>query len=134
MINKIPSKKIEFSEQDEEFIKQLAKDIGCNYSKANARTYSLTKNSSPAQGETGAALEPQVAFAWVHKEENNYFWVATRKTWIEAARVKDDADRKKSAAPSFQRDTRQADDSVSFDMRGNYEKTVISLKLVYQMQ
>jgi len=131
---KMPTRKIEFVEQDENFVKQLAADIGCYYSKANPRTYSLTKNPSSVQGEIGADPGRQVAFAWVHKEDNNYFWVATRKTWIEAARVKDDAGRKKSAAPCFGRNTQHQDDSVSFDMRGNYDKTINSLKLVHNMR
>ena len=131
---KLPTRKMEFVEQDENFVKQLAADIGCYYSKANARTYSLTKNPSSVQGETGADLGHQVAFAWVHKEDNNYFWVATRKVWIEAARIQDDAGRKNSAAPSFGRNTQHQDDSVSFDMRENYDKTVNSLKLVLKMR
>ena len=125
---------MEFVEQDEDFVKQLAADIGCYYNKANARTYSLTKNPASAEAETGADLGRQVAFAWVHKEDNNYFWVATRKIWIEAARVQDDAGRKNSAAPCFGRNTQHQDDSVSFDMRGNYDKTVTSLKLVHKMR
>jgi hypothetical protein len=131
---KSPVRKLEFVENDEQFVKQLAKDIGCNYSKANARTYSLTKNTPSQPDETDANPAAEVAFAWVHKEDNNYFWVATRKTWIEAARTQDDAGRKKSAAPGFSRNTQHQDDSVSFDMRANYDKTIISLKLVYQMR
>jgi hypothetical protein len=131
---KTPIRKMEFVEQDEDFIKQLASDIGCSYSKSNARTYSLIKNTSGTGGEINSDLPPQVAFAWVHKEEANYYWVATRKAWIEAARARDDAGRKKSAAPSFSRNTQHQDDSVSFDMRENYDKTVNSLKLVFQMR
>jgi hypothetical protein len=131
---KTPVRKMEFAEQDENFIKQLAADIGCGYSKSNTRTYSLTKNTPAAGGEINTDLPTQVAFAWVHKEETNYFWVATRKAWIEAARVHDDAGRKKSAAPSFSRNTQHQDDSVSFDMRENYDKTVNSLKIVFQMR
>jgi hypothetical protein len=124
---KLPTRKLEFTEQDEQFVKQLAADIGCHYTKANTRTYCLNKFASDVQGEKGV-------FAWVHKEDNNYFWVATRKTWIEAARVEDDAARKKSAAPGFSRNTQHQDDSVSFDMRANYDKTIISLKLVCKMR
>lgn len=51
--NKIPTKKLDFDEKDETFVKQLAKDIGCYYSKANPRTYSLTRHDSPVQGEMG---------------------------------------------------------------------------------
>ncbi len=118
---------MEFGEQDESFIKQLAKDIGCHYSKANPRTYSLSKFKSAIQGETGV-------FAWVHKEENNYFWVATRKIWIEAARAKAGAGRKKSKPSCLPRDNQHADDSVSFDTRDNYDKTVSSLKMVHKMR
>ncbi len=125
--NKTPTKKIEFGEQDESFVKQLAKDIGCHYIKANPRTYSLNRFSSEVQGEMGV-------FAWVHKEETNYFWVATRKIWIEEARAKADSSRKKSAGPSFPRDNQHQDDSVVFDTRVNYDKAVSSLKLVHKMQ
>jgi hypothetical protein len=127
MTIKLPTKKMEFGDQDEGFVKQLAKDIGCHYSKANPRTYSLNKFNSDIQGEMGV-------FAWVHKEEKDYFWVATRKIWIEAARAKDNAGKKKSTASCFPRDNQLADDSVVFDSRGNYEKTVSSLKLVHKMR
>ena len=122
MVTKMPMKKMEFGEQDEDFIKQLAKDIGCYYCKANTRTYSLNKFKSDIQGQMGV-------FAWVHKEEDDYFWVATRKIWIEAAKAKALTSRKKSTISCFSRDTQQADDSVSFDTRDNYDKTVSSLKL-----
>ncbi len=127
MITKIPSKKLEFCEQDESFVKQLAKDIGCHYSKANPRTYSLTKYSSAIQGEMGV-------FAWVHKQENNYFWVATRKIWIEAARIKAASGRRKNQPSCLRRDNHHADDSVSFDMRDDYNRTIGSLKLVHKMR
>ncbi len=127
MTIKMPTKKIEFGELDEVFIKQLAKDIGCHYSKANPRTYSLNRFNSAVHGEMGV-------FAWVHKENDNYFWVATRKIWIEAARAKANAGRKKSSASCFPRDTQHADDSVSFDTKDNYEKTVSSLKLVCKLR
>jgi hypothetical protein len=123
----MPTKKMEFGEQDESFIKQLAKDIGCYYCKANIRTYSLNKFKSSIQGEMGA-------FAWVHKEEDEYFWVATRKIWIEAAKAKATARSKASKPSCFPRDNQHADDSVSFDTRDNYEKTVNSLKLVNKMR
>ena len=124
---KAPTKKMEFGEQDESFIKQLAKDIGCHYSKANPRTYCLNKFNSAIQGEMGV-------FAWVHKEENDYFWVATRKIWIEAARDKANAGRKISRTSYLPRDFQHADDSVSFDTKDNYDNTVSSLKLVHKMR
>jgi hypothetical protein len=123
MTVKIPNKKIIF---DEDFIKQLAKDIGCHYSKANERTYSLNKLKSSVHGKMGV-------FAWVHKEEDDYFWVATRKIWVENARTKALASRKKSAANCFSRDTQHADDSVSFDTKNDYLKTVSTLKLINKM-
>jgi len=65
MITKMPTKKIEFGEQDENFVKKLAQDIGCYYCKANQRTYSLNKYKSKIQGKMGV-------FAWVHKEDDDY--------------------------------------------------------------
>lgn len=125
MAVKMPARQIEFGEQDESFVKQLASDIGCYYSKSNPRTYSLNRFKSVIQGKPGV-------FAWVHKEENNYFWVSTRKVWIEQAREK--AGRKKSRPSCFPRDTNLDDDSVIFDTRNNYENTVSSLKLVNKMR
>ena len=127
MVMKTPVRKMEFGEQDETFIKQLAKDIGCYYHKANIRTYSLNKIKSEVQGEMGV-------FAWVHKEEEDYFWVATRKIWIEAARAKAIAGRKTSKPSCFLRDTKHADDSVVLDTKDNYLKTVNSLKLINKMR
>ena len=118
---------MEFGEQDESFIKQLAKDVGCHYRKANPRTYSLNKFKSDIQGEMGV-------FAWVHKEENDYFWVATRKIWMEAAKAKALSRRKASKPSCFPRDIQHADDSVSFDTKDNYEKTVSSLRLMNKMR
>jgi len=126
IVNK-PTKKNIFDEHDEDFIKQLAKDIGCHYCKANERTYSLNKFKSPIQGQMGV-------FAWVHKEENDYFWVATRKIWVEAAKAKALAGRKKNTISCFTRDTQHADDSVSYDTKNDYQKTVSSLKLINKMR
>jgi hypothetical protein len=126
IINK-PTKKMEFDEQDEDFIKKLAKDIGCHYCKANERTYSLNKFKSAIHGEMGV-------FGWVHKEESNYFWVSTRKIWVENARAKALASRKKSTVSCFSRDTQHADDSVSFDTKNDYLKTVSTLKLINKMR
>jgi len=94
MIDKKPRRTVEFSEQDEGFIKQLARDIGCHYSKANERTYNLNKFKSDIQGETGV-------FACVHKEQSDYFWVATRKSWVEQAKVKARGGRKASGLNCF---------------------------------
>ena len=120
-------KKMEFVEQDENFIKQLAKDIGCHYCKANERTYSLNKFNSGIHGEMGV-------FAWVHKEEKDYFWVATRKTWIEQARAKANAGKKTLKMGCFPRDAQHAEDSVSFDTKDSYQKTVSSLRLINKMR
>jgi len=126
MIKK-PIKKMGFLEQDESFVKQLAKDIGCHYSKANERTYSLNKFGTDVQGEMGA-------FAWVHKEEKDYFWVATRKIWIEQARAKANAGKKTLKIGCLPRDIQHGEDSVSLDTRDSYQKTVGSLRLINKMR
>jgi hypothetical protein len=123
VITKRPRKTIVFGEQDEVFIKQLAGDIGCHYSKANERTYNLNKFKSDVQSKMGV-------FAWVHKEEANYFWVATRKVWLEEAKAKALAGRNRAMINCFPRDTQHAEDSVCFDIKDDYEKTVIALKLI----
>ena len=127
MMIRRPFKKMEFLEQDESFVQQLAKDIGCHYSKANDHTYSLNKNNSDVHGEMGA-------FAWVHKEEKDYFWVATRKIWIEQARAKANAGKKTLKIGCLPRDLQHGEDSVSFDTRDSYQKTVSSLRLVNKMR
>ena len=114
---------MEFGEQDEEFIKKLAGDIGCHYSRANDRTYNLNKYKSNIQGKMGV-------FAWVHKEDSNYFWVATRKIWVEQAKAKALAGRKKSGIGCFPRDNQHAEDSVCFDMKDDYQKTVRALSMI----
>jgi hypothetical protein len=114
---------MEFGEQDEDFIKKLAGDIGCHYSKANDRTYNLNKFKSAIQGEMGV-------FAWVHKEEKDYFWVATRKVWVEQAKAKALAGRKRAGINCFPRDNQHAEDSVCFDMKDDYQKTVSVLTLI----
>ena len=123
MIDKKPRRTVEFSEQDEGFIKQLARDIGCHYSKANERTYNLNKFKSDIQGEKGV-------FAWVHKEQSDYFWVATRKSWVEQAKVKARGGRKASGLNCFPRDTQHAEDSVCFDTKDDYHKTVRALSVI----
>jgi hypothetical protein len=123
MLVKKPRRTMEFGEQDEEFIRKLAGDIGCHYSKANERTYNLNKFKSDIQGEMGV-------FAWVHKEEKGYFWVATRKIWVEQAKAKAQASRRISGLNCFPRDIQHAEDSVCFDTKDDYEKTVRALSLI----
>ena len=115
------------NEEDEEFVKKLAKDVGCHYSKANIRTYNLNKHSSDVQSEMGV-------FAWVHKEEKDYFWVATRKIWVEQARAKALSGRIKSRTNCFSRDTQHAEDSVCFNMKDDYQKTVRALSMINKMR
>lgn len=122
MTVKKPRRTIEFGEQDEDFIKKLAGDIGCYYFKANERTYNLKKFKSDIQGEMGV-------FAWVHKEDMDYFWVATRKSWMEQARAKALAG-KKYGLSCFPRDTQLAEDSVCFDAKNDYLNTVKALSLI----
>jgi|WetSurMetagenome_2_1015567.scaffolds.fasta_scaffold98402_1 hypothetical protein len=123
MIAKQPRRTMEFGEQDEDFIKKLAVDIGCHYSKANERTYNLNKFKSGLQGEMGV-------FAWVHKEDHDYFWVATRKIWVEEARLKALGRRKVPVTNCFPKDTQHAEDSVCFNMKDDYQKTVRALSLI----
>ena len=123
MITKQPRRTLEFGERDDDFIKKLAGDIGCHYSKANERTYNLNKFKSDIQGEMGV-------FAWVHKEDSDYFWVATRKIWVEQAKAKALAGKKISEINCFPRDIQPAGDSVCFDMKDDYQKTVRALSLI----
>ncbi len=120
-------KKMAFVERDEDFVKQLARDIGCHYARANDHTYSLNKFSSDVHSEMGA-------FAWVHKEEKDYFWVATRKIWMEQAKAKDNAGRRALKMGCFPRDNHHAEDSVSLDARVNYQNTVSSLRQISKMR
>ena len=117
MTTKQPSRTLEFFEQDEGFIKQLAKDIGCHYSKANERTFNLKKYRSDIKGKMGV-------FAWVHKEDNKYFWVATRKIWVEEAKSKLLTGRRKLGINCFPKDIQHADDSVCFNTKDDYINTV----------
>jgi hypothetical protein len=123
MIAKQPRRTMGFGEQDEDFIKKLAGDIGCHYSKANERTYNLNKFKTAIQGEMGV-------FAWVHKEDRDYFWVATRKTWVEQAKAKAQAGRKMSGVSCFPRDNQHAEDSVCLNTKDDYQKTVRVLSLI----
>jgi hypothetical protein len=120
---KNPFKKIGFVDEDEGFIKKLAKAIGCYYSKANERTYNLNRFALDIPSKMGV-------FAWVHKEDNECFWITTRKTWVEEARAKAMTGRKKARTNCFTRDTQQADDSVRFSAQDDYERTVSVLKMV----
>jgi hypothetical protein len=120
-------KTVEFGEQDEGFIKQLAKDIGCHYGKANVRTYNLNKFDSDIHSEMGV-------FAWVHKEDDDCFWISTRKIWVEEARAKVLAGRKVSGINCFSRDIQRAEDSVRFDVKDGYHKTISVLKLINKMR
>lgn len=123
MLVKKPNRTIEFGEQDEDFIKKLAGDIGCHYSKANERTYNLNKFKFEVQGKMGV-------FAWVHKEDRDFFWVATRKIWVEEAKAKVLAGKKKLGISCFPRDTQHAEDSVCFDTKNDYQNTVRALSLI----
>jgi len=123
MIDKTPRRTMNFVEQDEGFIKQLAGDIGCYYCQANERTYNLNKFDSDIRGEMGV-------FAWVHKEDNDYFWVSTRKIWVEEAKARVLAGRKKTGIGNFPRDIQHAEDSVCFNTKDDYLKTVNALSLI----
>lgn len=123
MIAKQPRRTMEFGERDEDFIKRLAGDIGCYYSKANERTYNLKKFKSNIQGRMDV-------FAWVHKEDTDYFWVATRKIWVEKARARAMAGKRVSGVKCLPRDTQRAQDSVSFDAKNDYQNTVRALSLI----
>jgi hypothetical protein len=117
------TKTIEFSEQDESFIKQLAADVGCHYRKANERTYNLNKFDSDINIKMGV-------FAWVHKEDDDCFWISTRKIWVEEAKAKALAGRKPSEINCFHRDTHPTEDTVCFDTHDNYQQTVMALRLI----
>jgi len=121
------TKTIEFGEQDEGFIKQLAKEIGCHYCKANERTYNLNKFKSDVKSEMGV-------FAWVHKEENDCFWISTRKIWVEKAKAKVLASRKAAGINCFPRDTQRAEDSVIFDTKDGYQKTIRALRIINKVR
>ena len=123
MTTKLPRRTLEFVEQDEGFIKQLASDIGCHYSKANERTFNLKKYKSDIKGKMGI-------FAWVHKEDNDYFWVATRKIWVEEAKVRLSTGRKKPGINCFPRDIQHAEDSVCFNTKDDYINTVRVLSFI----
>ena len=127
MITKNRAKTIEFVDQDEGFIKKLAKDIGCHYFKANERTYNLNKFASDIHSKMGV-------FALVHKEDNDCFWISTRKIWVEEAKARARAGRKATGINCFIRDTQHAEDSVSFDTKDGYRKTVGALRLINKVR
>lgn len=123
MAIKNQTKTLEFCEQDEVFIKKLAEDIGCHYCKSNTRTFNLNKFKSDIPSEMGV-------FAWVHKDNNESFWVSTRKTWVDEAKAKVLAGRKTSGLDCFPRNMQLAGDSVSFETQNGYQKTVCALRLI----
>jgi hypothetical protein len=108
-------KTVEFTDRDEDFIKQISKDIGCSYCKANKLTFNLSTFDTVIPGNTSI-------FAWVHKEETDYFWITTRKNWLDEAR-------NKSRKTHFPMDIRGGD-CVYLDTRDNYNDTVRVLKLL----
>jgi hypothetical protein len=112
-------KTVGFTEGDEEFIKQIAIDIGCHYHKSNQTTYDLSTVQTEIPGKTGV-------FAWVHKEEKANFWIATRTTWLEEARLK-------SAGAFCPRGTKDGD-CVYFDTKADYRNTVNVLKIISQLR
>jgi hypothetical protein len=123
MIAKQPRRTMEFGDQDEDYIRKLAGDIGCHYSRANERTYNLHKRKTGIQGEMGV-------FAWVHKEASGYYWISTRKVWVEQAKAKARTGKKMSDINCFPRDNQHAEDSVCFDMKDDYLKTIRALSLI----
>jgi hypothetical protein len=108
-------KSMEFIEQDENFIKKFCSDIGCYYTKSNKITFNLSTTDSPVPGKMGV-------FAWVHKEEKDYFWVATRKMWLDEARV--------TSCNTHFPPNMQDGDCISFDTKDNYQDTVRVMKLI----
>ena len=121
-VTKQPARTIEFGEKDETFISKLAKDIGCYYRRANERTYNLNKCNSDINSEMGV-------FAWVHKEDDDYFWVATRKVWVEEARTSALASGKATRLTCFPKYA-QPGDSVCFDTRDGYQDAIRALRLI----
>jgi len=56
--------------------------------------------------------------------------VATRKIWVENARARALAGKKVSGIKCLPRDTQRAQDSVCFDMKNDYQNTVMALSLI----
>lgn len=117
---------MKFTMQDEDFIRQLSRDIDCYYFKANERTFNLNKYNSDIRSEMGV-------FAWVHKEAEDYFWVTTRKVWVEEVKTKTLEGGKALGTVCFPRDA-QDGDSVCFDARNGYQRTVRALRLINQVR
>jgi hypothetical protein len=111
-------KTVEFADLDENFIRQISKDIGCSYNKANKLTFNLSTFDTVIPGNTNI-------FAWVHKDETNEFWITTRKNWLDEAR-------NKSRKTHFPLDIRGGD-CVYFDTGDNYNDTVKVLKLLNKL-
>ena len=120
---KKPIRTAVFSERDEVFIQKLAGDIGCHYSRANDRTYNLNKFDSNIQGEKGV-------FAWVHKEDHDCFWIATRKSWVEEAKARAMAGKKSSGINCFPKDNQHSEDSVCLNIKDDYQKAVRVLSFI----
>jgi hypothetical protein len=123
MIAKQPARTLVFEEKDETLVSKLAADIGCHYSKANDRTYNLNRS-----GGTGQRIEG--VFAWVHKEEKSCLWVSTRIIWVEQARTMVLTASNKSGLNCFPKQDRHAQDSLSLDMREDYDKKVRLLMFI----
>ncbi len=121
-----PTRTMEFGEQDETFIKKLAKDIGCHYSMSNKTTYNLSRSDSNNKREMGV-------FAWVHKEDDEYFWVATRRAWMEEAKARVVACKEAIQIDCFPRDYDRNADSICLDTKDSYEGTIKALKLINQL-
>ena len=126
MLAKNQTIRMEFTEEDEGFIKKLAKAVGCYYSKANERTYNLKRRNSDIQYEMGV-------FAWVHKDGADSFWISTRKGWVEEAREKVLSGRNSAGTNCFPRYTQRAGDSISLGTKDDYQKTVSVLTLVKKL-
>ena len=116
---------MEFTDQDEGFIRQLSGDIGCYYRKASGSTYSLNRSDSDINGKMDV-------FAWVHKQDDDYFWVATRRVWMEEASTSALAGGSASPMTRFPGDNHDGD-SVSLDAKDGYQKTVRLLKLIKEV-
>jgi hypothetical protein len=108
-------KSVEFIEEDENFVRQLSKDIGCYYRKTNKITFNLSTSETRIPGKVSI-------FAWVHKGEKDCFWVVTKKSWLDEAR---NISRNTHFPPNI-----QDGDCISLDARDNYNDTVRVLKLL----
>jgi hypothetical protein len=108
------NKRVLFLEKDEEFVKKMAEDIGCTYVKSNSLTYNLCSfETIPSNARI---------FAWVHKAEEDDFWVATRKLWLDEAKQKSNG---VHFPPQF-----EDGDCVSLKTKYDYPETIKILKLI----